>query len=136
MSSAMPPSDLMLQRLRELRPILLRFHKALLEAEKTSYEQANGQIRSKGEYFQLVVGHEWFSWLRPISQFVVQMDEVLMSKQPQPPKKAYELMEAARTLLTTSDTGTALKERYQVAIQHDPSIADMYVKISELVEAD
>jgi hypothetical protein len=136
MSSAMPPSDLMLQRLRELRPILLRFHKALLEAEKTSYEQANGQIRSKGEYFQLVVGHEWFSWLRPISQFVVQMDEVLMSKQPQPPEKAYELMEAARTLLTTSDTGTALKERYQVAIQHDPSIADMYVKISELVEAD
>lgn len=132
----MPSSDLMLQRLRELRPILLRFHKALLEAEKTSYEQANGQIRSKGEYFQLVVGHEWFSWLRPISQFVVQMDEVLMSKQPQSPEKAYELMAAARTLLTTSETGTALKERYQVAIQHDPSIADMYIKISELVEAD
>lgn len=127
-------SDLAFQRLRELRPILLKLHKALLEAERESYEQANGRIRTKGEYFQLVIGHEWFSWLRPISKFIVQIDEVLMSKQPQPPEKAEELLQEARDLLQTSATGTALRERYHVAVQHDPSIAAMHAKVSELIE--
>ena len=125
-----------LQRLRELRIILLRFHKALMDAEKVSYEQTHGRIASKGEYFQLVVGHEWFSWLRPISQFIVQMDEVLMSKKPQPPEKASELLEAARDLLQTSETGEALRERYPVVVQHDPAIAAMQAKVSEILEED
>ncbi|HEY9881032.1 MAG TPA: hypothetical protein V6D29_21410 [Leptolyngbyaceae cyanobacterium] len=126
--------DIAFKRLRDLRTVLLKLHKALMEAEKESYEQVNGPIRSKGEYFQLVIGHEWFNWLRPISQFIVQMDEVLMSREPQPVEKANELLVAARTLLQTSETGTVLKERYQVAAQHDPSIAVMHAKVSELLE--
>ncbi|MBD0268218.1 MAG: hypothetical protein ICV77_07975 [Cyanobacteria bacterium Co-bin8] len=129
-------SDLAFRRLQELRPILLKLHKALLEAERESYEQTNGPIRTKGEYFQLVISHEWFNWLRPISQFIVQIDEVLMSKKPQPPEKAAELLQEARSLLQTSATGTALRERYHIAVQHDPTIAAMYAKVSELIEED
>jgi hypothetical protein len=136
MTAGNSSSDLAFQRLRELRPILLKLHKALLEAERASYEQANGPIQSKGEYFQLVISHEWFDWLRPISQFIVQIDEVLMSREPQPPEKAAELLQAARSLLQTSATGTALKERYHIAVQHDPSIAAMVAKVSELIEED
>lgn len=134
MTASNSSSDIAFQRLQELRPLLLKLHKALLEAERESYEQKNGQIQSKGAYFQLVIGHEWFNWLRPISQFIVQIDEVLMSKQPQPPEKAEALLQEARSLLETSATGMALRERYQVAVQHDPAIAAMYAKVSELIE--
>lgn len=127
-------SDLAFQRLRELRPILLKLHKALLEAERESYEQTHGPIKSKGEYFQLVIGHEWFGWLRPISQFIVQMDEILMSREPQPLEKAEALLQEARSLLQTSATGTALRDRYHIAIQYDPTIIAMQAKVDELIE--
>lgn len=135
-SSSHSSPDLAFQRLRELRPILLKFHKALLEAERHCYEQVNGPIRSKGAYFQLVISHEWFSWLRPISQFIVRLDEALMARTPPPPETFQTLLAEARALLQTSETGTVLKERYQLAVQHDPTISAMQVKVMELLEED
>lgn len=123
------------QLLRELRPLLLKFHKALLEAEKNDYERIHGPIKNRGEYFQLVVSHEWFSWLRPISQFIARMDEVLMSKQEQPPEALQNLVQEAQALLYSSDTGTALKQRYPTAIQLDPQIAVLNKQINELINA-
>jgi hypothetical protein len=47
-----------------------------MDAEKDLYEAVHGPIPNKGEYLRLVLNHEQFSWLRPISQFIVQIDEV------------------------------------------------------------
>jgi len=55
---------------------LLRLHKALLDDERVSYERVHGRIASNGEFLQLVLGHAWFSWLRPLSQLVAKFDEL------------------------------------------------------------
>lgn len=130
MSAADSSLDRPFHRLRELRNGLLRLHKALLESERAAYEQEHGQIRNRGEFFQLVVGDEWFSWLRPFSQFIVQIDELLSNKgDPATLDQANELIDEAKLLLHADENGTANEQRYYQAIQRDPDIAFMHAEL-------
>lgn len=131
-----PASDPAFQKLRELRPILLKSHKVLMDAEKDNYEAIYGQIPTKGEYLRLVLNHEQFSWLRPISQFIVQIDEVLMSKKPQPIERADELLTVARNLLQETEIGETFQARSKAIAQQDPEMAAMHQKVSELLQDD
>ncbi len=134
MSSTNQSLDARLQRLREVRQALLRLHKALLDSERIVYEQFHGRIQSTGEYFQLVVGHEWFSWLHPISQFIVRIDEVLSAKEPVTLNQANELLSEARILLQPSSEGNSVEKRYYSAIQRDPDIALMHAEVRKLLD--
>lgn len=125
-----------LQRLRQVRLMLLRLHKALLNSERIVYEQFHGRIQSSGEFFQLVIGHDWFSWLRPISQFIIQIDDVLSPKQPATLEQADNLLREARTLLQPAVDGTTLQKRYYRAIQRDPEIALMHAEVTKLLAMD
>jgi hypothetical protein len=135
MSSTNQSLDLTLQRLRELRPVLLRLHKALLDSERTQYEQLYGQIQTNAQFLQLVIGHEWFNWLHQISQFIVQMDEVLYSKKPVEFEQANVILEQAKTLLQPNNDGTIPEQRYFHAIQRDPDIALMHIQIAKMLDA-
>lgn len=136
MSLSNSSPNLPLRQLREVRPVLLRLHKALLDSERLVYEQVYGPIQSKGEFFQLVVEHEWFSWLRSISQFIVQIDEMLSSKDAVPSEDAEVLLDKARSLFRPSNQGTDLEQRYYHAIQRDPNIALMHAELSELLDSE
>ncbi|NJP10935.1 MAG: hypothetical protein HC866_16855 [Leptolyngbyaceae cyanobacterium RU_5_1] len=125
--------DSTLQHLREVRHSLLRLHKALLDSERTTYEQNYGRIQSNSEFFQLVIRHEWFNWLRPISQFIVQIDETLEAEEPIEQSKINELFGHAKTLLRASEAGTPAEQRYDQAIQRDPDIAFMHAELSNLL---
>jgi hypothetical protein len=127
--------DFPFQRLREVRGALLHLHKALLESERIVYEQTHGRIRSKGEFFRLVVDHEWFSWLRPISQFIVKIDEALGGKEPATLDQVNELLAEAKMLVRPVRSGTLLEDKYYQAIQRDPAIALMHSKVSNLLKS-
>jgi len=136
MSAINSPLDFPFQRLREVRQALLRLHKALLNSERIVYERSHGRIQTNGEFFRLVIGHEWFSWLRPISQFIAQIDEVLSAKEePVTLQQANELLEEARTLIHPDESGTPLEQRYYDAIQRDPNIALMHAEVSRLLSS-
>lgn len=113
--------------------MLLKSHKVLMDAEKDNYEAIHGPIATKGQYLNLVLTHEQFSWLRPISQFIVHIDEVLMSKKPQPLERAQELMTEARNLLQATEIGEAFQARSQALAERDPEIAAMHQKVVELL---
>jgi hypothetical protein len=135
MTDSFSPSTPAYAKLKTLRDLLLKLHKALLDAEQDSYERIHGPIRSKGELFQLVIGDEWFEWLRPISQFIVEMDEVLMSKEPASPNQIHKLLAEARELLPlaeSEDSETAV--RYQRAVQNYPQIATMHSEMVILLD--
>lgn len=133
MSFSDPALPAMLQRLRQLRTLLLRLHKALLDSERIVYEQFHGRIQSNGEFFRLVIGHEWFSWLRPISQFIAHLDEALSAKEPVTLEQANQLLDEARSLLQPAETGDSSKKRYYQAIQRDPNVALMYAEVANLL---
>jgi len=111
----------------------LDLHKTLLSSERDAYEQFYGPIRSNGEYFQLVVDNEWFAWLRPMSQFIVKMDDVLMAKDPIPPEQVTDLLEEARLTFQPSEFGTPLEKGYFQAIQRDPNIALKHASLNDLL---
>lgn len=133
MSSTNSSPNSVRSHLQEVRSAFLRLHKALLDSERLLYEQFYGRIPSSGEFFRLVIGHEWFSWLRPMSQFIARVDETLSSKEPVTLEQANELLETARTLNSLSEDGTAQEQRYFYAIQRDPNIAMMYVEVAQLL---
>lgn len=133
MSTNSTSLDFTLQRLRLVRTGLLRLHKALLESERIVYEQFHGRIQSKGEFFRLVIGHEWFSWLRPISQLIAEIDEAFSDKESITLNQANQFLEETRKLLEPSQEGTSLEKRYYSAIQRDPDIALMHAEISKLL---
>jgi hypothetical protein len=121
------------QRLRELRPLLLNLHKALMEQERIVYEQVHGPIATKGEYFQLVLGHEWFNWLRPISQTIVRIDELLSAKKPEATEPAETILVDVRALLRPLADGSIAEQRYYQAIQHNPEIALMHATAAQIL---
>lgn len=132
MSASSP--DHAVARLKEIRPELLRLHKALLDSERIVYEQANGRIANSGEFFRLVIDDEAFSWLRPISKFIVQIDELLdlRKKDKIEPESAAILLEKARLMIKPNEHSlTPLGEHYFQAIQRDPNIALMHADIAQ-----
>ncbi|EAW38004.1 hypothetical protein, partial [Lyngbya sp. PCC 8106] len=107
---------------------------ALLESEKIEYEKFNGPIRSRGEFFQLVIGDEMFSWLRPFSQLIAQIDEVMAAKdEPVTLQQVNHLLEEAQILLRPSENGNLREKRYFEAIQRDPDIAFMHAELSQIL---
>ncbi|MEL6262716.1 MAG: hypothetical protein AAFS06_07320 [Cyanobacteria bacterium J06631_12] len=126
--------DHAVQRLQQIRPELLKLHKALLFSERVVYEQTHGPIANSGEFFRLVTQDEAFNWLRPISQFIVQIDELLdlRKKETVEPESAAILLEKARLMLKPNkDSLTPLGEHYFQAIQRDPNIALMHADIAQ-----
>lgn len=135
MTDSNSPSIPVYQKLKTLRSLLLRLHKALLDVEHDSYERIHGPIASKGEFFQLVIGDEWFGWLRPISQFIVKIDEGLSAKEPISPNQLYSLVAEARDLLPLEESDNSeAAVRYQRAAQNDPTIADMHAEVLSLLD--
>lgn len=133
MSFTYSPGNLPFQRLRDVRAALLQLHKALLHSERDQYERFHGRIPSQGKFFQLVVQDEWFSWLRPFSQFIVQIDEALSAKEPITLHQANELLDEARSLVSPDEAGTNREQRYYQAIQRDPNIALIHADVSNLL---
>lgn len=123
------------QRLKHFRNQLLKLHKLLLETERVRYEQANGPIKNKGEFFQLVIGDGAFSWLRPISQFIVQVDEFLAAKEPpeNPEETAAILLEKGRLMMKPNEnSSTPLAAKYFEAIQNEPQVALMNAEMNKM----
>ncbi|MEO0537876.1 MAG: hypothetical protein AAF215_28945 [Cyanobacteria bacterium P01_A01_bin.123] len=123
------------QRLKDVRLQLLRLHKALLESERTVYEQVYGHIHSTGEFFQLVLSHEWFSWLRPMSQFIARVDEAFDAKEePITAEQVDGFLVEVQQLVQPAKGGTPAEMRYFDAIQRDPNIALMHADIAKLLK--
>jgi hypothetical protein len=70
--------------LRDVRHALLRLHKTLLDWERNGYERIHGR-QSSSELLEVVLTDPQFEWLRPMSQLIVRLDEML--DDPTPPMK-------------------------------------------------
>lgn len=122
-----------LQQLKSVREALLNLHQVLLFSERDEYEQYHGQIQSSGEFFRLVLDDDWFSWLRPMSQLIVLIDDAMDKRIPIDDAKVDLLLQNARQLLQPNEQGTTPEKRYYEAIKRDPRIGLMHSEIAELL---
>jgi hypothetical protein len=96
------------------------------------YEQEHGRVTNT-EFFRLVLEDQRFAWLRPISQFIVQIDEALDAKEPITMEQASELLAQTKQLLRPAVTGSSLEQKYDQAIQRDPDIAFMHAEMMNML---
>ena len=102
-----------------LRHGLLRLHKALLEWERTTYEQAHGR-QSGGELLKLLLDHPQFAWLRPMSQLIVRIDEMLEDDAPLSDADVDDVVAGLRVLTLADERTDGHGLRYDAALQASP----------------
>ena len=118
-----------------LRQSLLRLHKTLLEWERGQYERIHGR-QSNTALLTAFLQDQQFAWLRPMSQLIVRIDELLEDQQP-PASDAVAAVVAQLELLTTpSETGNDYARRYYTALQENPESVFAHRDVVELLTSD
>jgi hypothetical protein len=119
-----------------VRHTLLRLHKAILDVERNSYERVKGRVGSPHEMLQLVMRDPWFGWFRPLSEMVVQIDELLDSTDIVTEGQAEALFRELRSLLNPVEEGEEFGVKYHNILQEDPGIILAHADISKLLNTD
>lgn len=117
----------------QLRHALLRLHKTLLDDERVSYERVYGRIASNGEFLQLVLGHAWFAWLRPLSQLVAQLDELGEEDESSDGPDTATLIASVQTLLIPAEERTGFGKHYYDALQRAPDVVLAHAEVRKLL---
>lgn len=63
--------------LREISKQLLPLHRALIDAARADYAAAVGPVSGPGEMLQLLNDDPFFSWIKPLTSLIVDIDEMV-----------------------------------------------------------
>lgn len=129
------PQDRSRQGLQELRRGLLDLHRALIEAERLTYERIFGRVASNGQLLQLVMDDPWFTWLHPLSQLVVRIDEVLEQEAREAFEQAQDLLSETKQLLRPCEEGDGWGRSYYEALQRAPDVVLAHSQVKQLLNS-
>jgi hypothetical protein len=121
------------KRLLDMRGSLLGLHKALILAEQVTYERINGRVASNSELLQLVLNDPWFTWLHPLSQLVVRLDELLDDGSELSLVEVEHFLIEARALIRPSEEGDGFERSYYEALQREPDVIFAHVEVKRLM---
>jgi hypothetical protein len=105
--------------LNDLRQALLRLHKTLLDWERGGYERIHGR-QSSNDLLTALLNDPQFAWLRPISQLIVRIDELLSDKTPPMRHDVEAIVSVVRTLTSPNAGGNIYERRYDTVLQEHP----------------
>jgi hypothetical protein len=121
------------KRILDMRSSLLSLHKALILAEQVTYERINGRVESTGQLLQLVLNDPWFTWLHPVSQLVVRIDDLLEEGSELSSVEVEHFLIEARSLIRPSEEGDGFERSYYEALQRDPDVIFAHVEVKKLL---
>jgi hypothetical protein len=128
MSFLGPTTDPVRQQLIDIRNQLLKLHKAVLDSERGVYEKAHGRIASPGAFLQLLLGDPWFSWLKPMTDLVVQIDETLSARDLANQDDFRRLIAQAQELIDPEADENGFFEHYNNVVSRDVDVAFLHVQ--------
>ena len=121
------------KKLLDMRGSLLSLHKALILAEQVTYERINGRVTSTSQLLQLVLNDPWFTWLHPLSQLVIRIDELLDDKSELLHVEMEHFLIEARALIRPSEEGDGFERSYYEALQREPDVIFAHVELKKLL---
>ena len=121
------------KRLLEMRGSLLSLHKALILAEQVTYERINGRVTSTSQLLQLVLNDPWFTWLHPLSQLVIRIDELLDDESELLHVEMEHFLIEARALIRPSEQGDGFERSYYEALQREPDVIFAHAEVKKLL---
>ena len=119
--------------LTDVRQGLLSLHKALIVAEQVTFERVYGRVDSTGQLLQLVMNDPWFTWLHPLSNLVVRIDEVLENDEELKTEDVATLLTEVRALIRPSELGDGFERSYYEALQRAPEVVMAHCEIKKLL---
>ncbi len=105
--------------LGDLRQALLRLHKTLLDWERSGYERIHGR-QTSNDLLQALLDDPQFAWLRPLSQLIVRIDELLEEKTPPMRNDVEAIVAQVKVLTSPNEAGNIYERRYDMALQEHP----------------
>ena len=117
----------------DLRRALLPLHKALLDFERTMYERTHGHV-AKGELLRVIVSDPQFAWLRPVSELIVRIDQLLDAETPETPGDFDGAVAQARRFVAPDETGRPFEQRYLAALQEMPEVVIARAAVSTVLK--
>ncbi|HEX8101914.1 MAG TPA: phosphotransferase [Solirubrobacteraceae bacterium] len=102
-----------------LRSALLDLHRELLEWQRRRFERVHGRMDA-AELLQAAADDINFSWLRPVSQLIADLDAS---------DGAAEAIERARALFAPPDEATGFGRRYLEALQDEPAVVLAHARV-------
>jgi hypothetical protein len=123
------------QPLLDFRHALLDLHKTLIDSERAVYEADIGPVQSPHHFFQLLTNDPWFAWLRPISQLIVVIDEVLDAQEPLTDNSIDAVMMESVFLLVPAKSEGEFSTRYLAALQRDPAVVLAHAQVAKRIPA-
>jgi len=97
-------------------------HKTLLDYERDAFEREQGKIGNSYEFLNLVMSDPWFAWLRRLSELIVEMDELLASRESPRETTGAALLSQSKILLTPLESGDEFQRKYFAAMQESPEV--------------
>lgn len=120
--------------LLDLRRGLLGLHKALIVAEQLTYERIYGRVGSTGQLLQLVMSDPWFTWLHPLSDLLVRIDQLLDDDSFEITDEDVDcLVNETRALIRPSEEGDGFERSYYEALQRAPDVALTHSQVKKLL---
>jgi hypothetical protein len=120
-------------QIQNLVKLLLDLHKALLGLQRKQYEKKNGQIQSNNDYFNIVVNHEDFKWLRSLSQVIALIDEEGEQEIINEEKVSKFLVDLKKMI--SKKKSDDFSAHYQFAISEDKNIAKLNSELKEKIKS-
>ncbi len=121
------------QTLTDVRHGLLGLHKALIIAEQLTFERIYGRIDSTGQLLQLVMNDPWFTWLHPLSNVVVRIDEMLDEEVNLTTEDVAQILTEVRGMIRPSELGDGFERSYYEALQRAPDVVMAHCEMKKLL---
>ena len=120
--------------LGDLRQALLRLHKTLLDWERGGYERIHGR-QTSNDLLNALLNDPQFAWLRPISQLIVRIDELLDEKTPPMRNDVEAVVAQVRALTSPNAEGSIYERRYDTVLQEHPDAVFAHRDVLTLLRA-
>lgn len=131
-----PPATPARKRLVEMRRHLMRLHKALIDAERTRFEEVHGR-QTSGQLLQALIHDPFFAWLRPFSQLITRIDAAAADKQsPVTDDAARDFAREAGALLLRPVEDGEDAERYEELRRRDPAVRFTHTELARILTSD
>jgi hypothetical protein len=120
------------ERLKNARNILLKLHKSMLDLERDMHEGIHGKLNA-GEFLNLLLEDEDFSWLRQFSMLIVEIDEMFDLKADMTAEMIDANLKKVRELVEMSEPDEYFRAKYQFALQRDANAAGLHSQLKKIL---
>ncbi len=116
---------------------LLSLYSALIAAERLTYERIHGRIGSPDELLQLVLNNPWFTWLCPMLDLLLRIEQLLDDDAFDITLENIEhLVAEVRTLTRPSIEGDGFERAYYEALQRAPDVLLAHFQVTRVLLAE